>query len=261
MDKIPHATNRTVSYENFNAECPICGFQNVFNRVSDLQDTSPIANKQVVCLRSACGQTFCITGDSINSVHDMLIFDCYQLKEEKRYCYCVLNLAQAHEAFFSLYMRVHLLYLPFSRSRYYDLDRLNGLTKALYGELGKLAFAKLRNVFLNRVIANDQIASLAAAEPIIQKLSDQQTMPPDDLIENYGNVRLAPLLLRLKRTAIGELRNRVVHQHAYRPSLTEVEAALEETRAILFPLAHLLGVRGDDLNWYMHTQRAQQGAP
>ncbi|MFN7939668.1 MAG: hypothetical protein U0R19_40455 [Bryobacteraceae bacterium] len=187
MPEIPYATRRSASYENFTAECPTCGFRNVFNRVSDLLDTSPIANKQVICLSSDCRQAFYITGDSIAALHSMLIHDCYRLKADKHYCACILNLAQAHEAFFSLYMRVHLLYLPFSRADRCDLDRLNGLAKTLQAQLGKLAFRKLRGVFLNLVIANDRPASLVAAEPIIRTLNGQWAEPSDQLIENLGD--------------------------------------------------------------------------
>jgi hypothetical protein len=48
-----------------------------------------------------------------------------------------------------------------------------------------------------------------------------------------------------------ELRNQVVHKNAYRPSREEVEAATEETRGILFPLARYLSIDYDDIHWYI----------
>jgi hypothetical protein len=43
--------------------------------------------------------------------------------------------------------------------------------------------------------------------------------------------------------SIGKLRNRVVHKEGYRPRLDEVEAALTETRKLIFGLHYGLGVQ------------------
>jgi hypothetical protein len=115
MTEIPYATEKECTYENFIARCPLCGFRNIFNRVTDLQDTEPIRFREVVCLNDRCKQKFNINGDLVSPAFRMLVFDCYPLKEEKKYSYCILNLAQAYEVFFSLYLRVELLFRPFSQ--------------------------------------------------------------------------------------------------------------------------------------------------
>jgi hypothetical protein len=38
MKEIPYATEKECTYENFIARCPLCGFRNIFNRVTDLQE-------------------------------------------------------------------------------------------------------------------------------------------------------------------------------------------------------------------------------
>src|SRR5690349_9162011 len=104
MTDVPYATKKETYYETFEAECPACGHWNIFNRVSDFKTVEPIAFKTVICLD--CQNDFNINGDQINSAYEMLIFDCYKLKSIKRYSYCILNLAQAYEVFFSQYLRV-----------------------------------------------------------------------------------------------------------------------------------------------------------
>jgi hypothetical protein len=249
MADVPYAVEKRTSYENFDARCPRCGFFCRFNRASDLNDFNPIDFKEVRCLSPDCDESFNINGDSINSPHEMLIYDCYDLKKEKRYCYCILNLAQAFEAFFSLYLRVSLLYKPFARHNH--LDQLNRMAAALYEAIKKYPYAKLRNLFLNCVLANQEVTSLNQAELVIRNVSNSCHEPSDQLIAQFPNQEIADLLRRLKYSGVAELRNKVVHQHAYRPTLAEVDSALEETRSILFPLGSLLNVEGDDINWYL----------
>lgn len=255
MNDIRYATEMSTSYENFYSRCPWCKHENVFNRVSDLEDVEPIAYKEVRCQK--CEKPFAINNDSVNSAHEMLIFDCYRLKQEKRYIYCILNLAQAFEVFFSLYLRVHFLYRPFAQGEQKNpdidsLDRLNDLASMLYETTKGYTFARLRNVFLNCVLKNQNVASLDEAEPIINSLPKLTRVPSDQSIKACVNQEqnLAALLKSVKDSKIRELRNKVVHQRAYRPTLAEVNAALEETRSIIFPLSRLLKVEGDDIDWY-----------
>ncbi len=72
----------------------------------------------------------------------------------------------------------------------------------------------------------------------------------DAAIESHSDVKLVSLLSALKRTNIHILRNQIVHKRAYRPTREQVDAALEETRSILFPLTSRLKLY-DEINWYM----------
>jgi len=257
MSVIKDSTEINTSYENFSAVCPFCGHENTFNRRSDLRDTEPIDRREVNCGR--CGRPFGITGDSVNPAHEMLIFDCYKLIEEKRYSYCILNLAMAFETFFSLYLRVNLLYRPFGKHRREDLggdslERLNELSSLLFETIKKYPFEKMRGIFLNRMLAHRHVVSFDEAETIIQELPKLVRVPSDEKISGvvFKNLKIAALLNNVKASKICELRNRVVHHRAYRPTLSEVENELQDARRILFPLGRMLGLVGDDANWYGH---------
>ncbi|MFH0802939.1 MAG: hypothetical protein V2A78_11235 [bacterium] len=254
MSKLLYAKKKETSYENFIAWCPDCDYKNIYNRITDLKTTEAIGFMKVKCLNDICGKEFNINGDSINPAFQMLVFDCCDLKQEKRYSYCILNLAQAFEVFFSLYFRVELLYKPFSiehKKGKDSLNHMNELSKQLYEKIKTYPFVKLRNIFLNRLLINQPTKSLDDAEKIIKDLNSLTTTPSDIMIGNIQDAHLSELLINLKNTKICELRNNVVHKLAYRPSIGEVDAAIKETRSILFPLASCLGMKIDDINWYM----------
>jgi len=250
MAEIPYATEKEYTYENFIARCPLCGFRNIFNRVTDLQETEPIGFREVVCLNDQCKQTFNINGDLVSPAFRMLVFDCYPLKEEKKYSYCILNLAQAYEVFFSLYLRVELLFRPFSQDPDQDLNELNVLLLKLCEKIKTYSYRNLRNIFVNSVLLTFRPSSLEEASQFINDLDKLTDTPSDVDIANLPDSRLSQLLQMLKQSNINELRNQVVHKSAYRPSLDEVEDTIEETRGILFSLERYLSIDSDDINWY-----------
>jgi hypothetical protein len=180
----------------------------------------------------------------------MLVFDCQELIDRKHYMNCILILAQAYEIFFSLYLRVELLYKPFAADSNNDVIELNRLLNALQDKIKDHTFARMRALFLQHIIGYHFPKNLVEAEALIKKLPDCPGDPKDAAIEGISNVKLVPLLKALKATNINTLRNRVVHKQAYRPTREEVVSALTEARSILFPLnAHLQ--LHDDINWYM----------
>lgn len=251
MTKIPDVIKKQTSYENFTAWCPLCNFKNIYNRVTDLGDVRPIGHKQVNCLNPDCVQPFNISGDSINPAYQMLIYDCCELRDQKHYMYCLLNLVQAYEVFFSQYLRAELLYRPYALDSYRDLDEFNRLANLLYAKVQKHTFAKMQNLFFHQVLQQQSRNSLTFSEVKIKGLPDKPPEPSDDKINSVVPPKLSVLLMRLKKSKVAELRNRVVHKHAYRPRVNEVDDFLEETCGILFPLARMLEVSGDDLNWYI----------
>lgn len=249
MNNIPLATKKRTSYENFVAECPWCRKESIFNRASDLKTLEPISGRDVSCLNVECGKLFRIVGDSINNSHEMLIFDCYELLENKHYMNCILNLTQAYEVFFSLFFRVELIFKPFGADPEHNIDELNRLLVELSEKIKKQAFVPLRALFLQHMINGHTPSNLTEAEITIAALSDKPGDPSDAAIAGLGSSNLVTLLKAVKATRINILRNRIVHQHAYRPPREEVEAALTETRDILFPLTAHLKLY-DEINWY-----------
>jgi hypothetical protein len=125
MSEIPYWENKRTSYENFVAQCRWCGEDSIFNRVSDLTDTSAIAFLMVSCLSPSCGEPFNINGDLVDSAHEMLVLDCHELLRQKHYMSCIMTLAQAYEVFFSLLLRVELVYKPFAADPEEDIEHLN----------------------------------------------------------------------------------------------------------------------------------------
>src|SRR6266498_3552998 len=125
MSEVPYAERKRTSYENFVAQCPWCGHESIFDRATDLKELSPIAFRPVSCLSLVCEKPFNINGDSVNSAHEMLVFDRYELLQLKHYMNCILTLAQAYAVFFSLFLRAGLLYKPFAADPDKDIDQLN----------------------------------------------------------------------------------------------------------------------------------------
>jgi hypothetical protein len=249
-DVIPIAKKRCTSYENFVAECPSCGHECIFNRASDLRTFEPIGGLNVSCLNKSCGKPFRLVSDTVNEPHEMLIYDCYELLERKHYMNCILSLAQAYEVFFSLFLRVELLYKPFAADPDPDLADLNRLSEELGEKIKEHTFGRMRALFLQQITARHSPTNLGEAAAIIAAFPAHPGEPKDSAIEALRDAKLIPLLKALKATTVHTLRNRVVHKQAYRPTRDQVEAALEEARSILFPLTSCLGLH-DDVNWYM----------
>ena len=250
--RIPKALHKHPNYENFSAQCPYpdCAKWNIYNRASDLRTFELISNMEVTCQNPQCGRPFTIGGDLVNPAWQMLISDCEVLKGEKRYAYCVLNLAQAFEVFFSLYFRVELLYRPFVRDGNHDIERLNRLFILLYSSVKDYTFGPMCSAFISSVLRRQNYSSLMEAEDAMSQALSCPKMPSDERIRSYPDSGLASLLLELKDTKVPSLRNNVVHKHAYRPTVDEVEQCIKETAHLLYGLDSKLGTLVDDINWY-----------
>ena len=250
MCRVPYGKTLRTSYENFVAECPHCGTENVFNRVSDLGDRGSIALRTVTCLEPSCGRSFNINGDSVNQAYEMLLFDCHELLELKHYMNCILSVAQAFEVFFSLFLRVELIFKPFSRSADLDIDELNRLLALLAGRIKTHTFDKMRRIFLWHLAEGSAPADLCAAEARINTLPSSPSLPRDAVIDALGDTRLVQLVKGVRDSTIATARNQVVHKMAYRPSREEATSALNHGLDTLVPLGNLLDLK-DDPNWYM----------
>lgn len=237
------------TYESVEAICPWCDRRCVFNRASDLRTFELIWGREVSCLQADCGKSFRIAGDSANSAHEMLIYDCVELLQQKRYMSCILNLTQAYEVFFSLFFRVELLYKPFAAEDGGDLDALNQVAAQLEAALKRNTFGPLRARFLDYFVNRSAPLDLQGAAALMRSWPMSPAEPTRAAVEGIADGDLAPLLQRVKATTIHELRNAVVHRRAYRPRREEVVAALEDARSTLFPLTAKLDLC-DDVNWY-----------
>lgn len=239
----------SATYENVHAKCPHCAQENIFNRASDLQTFDAVSGQDVCCLNSICRRQFHILGDLINPAFEMFVFDCAWPYEQKRYSYCIVSLAQAWEIFFSNYLRVEFIYKKYAADG--DLERMNRGLHELYEITKRWTFEPLRNIFIRLQIKPGAVADLDS----LASQSAQLTQRPARADLAQVDERLRIHIERLYDSTIGELRNQIVHKHAYRPRKEEVDHFMAEIRATLFPLRMMLGVQGDEINWYVQKFR------
>lgn len=254
MSGILHTQITQSDYENVHAICPSCHANNIFNRVTDLLDTKPVANMEVRCQEPGCLRPFSISGDTVNPPHEVLLLGCYDLIKQKRYASSILQLAQAFEMFFAIALRVELVARPAKK----DFDRgeggleiLNSTLELLHDTTRRWTFWKMRNAFLHVVLKHIRPSTLAEASEQIRCLSVFVESSPDAQdIASYEDRTLRGLLEALCDSKTPQLRNDVIHKSGYRPSYTEVQNALAEARSILFGISGRMSIITDDLTYY-----------
>lgn len=238
-----HAADIDATYENVHANCPHCKARNVYNRRDDLPHPGPIDNASVTC--ASCGESFDIVGDLINPSHELLLFDCQRLFEEKRYADVVFTAAKAHEVFFLHFMHVQFLWKPIGTNCGINLGRWSVPTRELDAKLSKFTFVPMRNLFLHHVLARTAPQDFDEAQACIAAIPKKPADVPRGDVDAVAEERLRRLLLGLHDTKINELRNRIAHKDAYRPTRDETWAAYEEASRILFGLTGELRLTGD----------------
>ena len=250
--QIEYAKHVSHNYENFIAYCPYCDYRNIFNRREDLSDCNPVASQEVSCFNQECQRIFLIGGDLGDSAYGYLLYDCHGLLQEKRYMYCILNITQAYEVFFSTYLRVELLYRPYAKNHFSEpdsLEILNRLSQKLYQSVSDYTFANLRRIFIRRILYGTPLDSLHESEEEIKHLRTYKKTVSNSNIQRHTKEPLTILLQELNRCRIAELRNKVIHQHAYRPSSEDVKVFFDEACHLILSLEEKLDIN-DDLNWY-----------
>src|SRR2546430_2289653 len=103
----------------------------------------------------------------------MLVFDCSKLLHRKNYWTGILLLAQAYEVFFSLFLRVELLYKPFAADPEQNTDHFNRLAEQLSEKVKEHAFGGMRALFLRQLISGARPQTLVEAEAAIAALDDR----------------------------------------------------------------------------------------
>lgn len=154
----------------------------------------------------------------------------------------------------SQYLRVELVFKPLWNDQR-DRNELSSLSELLWDKTRELTFPPLRKAFLRRVVdQNPAPISFTESRSVINDLSKAKKLliPDDHEIDKLADQRLVPILKKLKASTINELRNRVVHKEAYRPSKDEAEAVLIETKSVLMPLTSVLDIQ-ENINWYRRS--------
>mgnify|MGYP003656689580 CR=1 FL=1 len=246
-DNMRHIRN----YENFCPICPHCEKRNYLNRADDLETFRPIAHMVVSCQHEECGKEFHINADLVNSKHEYLIFDCSELMKHKQYMYCILNLCQACETYFSLYIRAKLVYDSFQKKIFDSLEQLNRTLDDLQDNLSGLSYLRLRNFLINHLLNGPEINTLDDIQHHLDLLSNREftNTPPRNNLNAIEPDDLKRLFLLLYDFDIHVIRNKVVHASAYRPGLEVVENYYEQTREIIFGIDRHLRI-DDDIHNY-----------
>jgi hypothetical protein len=235
-------------YETITARCDECGSLCTFNRVDDIGDPGPYySGRYVAC--TECGRPFWLFGDAIDPAYELLIFDAEQHMGRKHYMLCVTSLAQAWEMFFATFVYSNYLYRPFYRGARYPerLERFEGLADLLGDAIRKFTFDALRNVLVNSVVEGVRPRTLDESEVAIARIEVDNfaRRPAKASVYAFPDPSVRAVLLQLQGLRIGELRDRVLHEDAYRPRRAEVEDCGEEIR-VLYRAKGRLAVRTFD---------------
>jgi len=236
------------SYETFEADCPHCGRQCIFNRVSDLGGATKIDFRVVICLYPECGREFAINGDSADPAFAQVFFGVYELMPKKRYGEAVVETARAYEMFFEHSLREALVWKPFVSNGYKEeTEEVNAASSALTDEIEHWPFMKMRNAFMN-VAARQRVETLADGLSVIRQMRGLAASPPiDTVLSAVASTTLRLALWRLRDSKIARVRNAVVHKFGHRPEESDARALFEEARDLIWTLADELHVRYDSL--------------
>ena len=244
-------------YETITARCDECGSLCTFNRIDDIGDPGPYyAGCYVGC--TECGRPFWVFGDTSDPAYELLIFDAEQHLSRKHYMLCVSSLAQAWEMFFVAFVHSTYLYRPFYRHARYPerLERFDDLAEKLGDAIWNFTFDQLRNVLVNTVVEGVRPGTLDESEVAIARIRGHNfgQRPAKAHVDAFPDSSVRTVLLQLQGLRIGELRNRVVHEDAYRPHRAEVEECGEEI-LVLYRAKGRLSVRTFD-EWKAAASRS-----
>ena len=235
-------------YETITARCDECDSLCTFNRVDDIGDPGPYySGRYVSC--TECGRPFWIFGDATDPAYELLIFEAEQHMRAKHYMLCVTSLAQAWEMFFATFVYSNYLYRPFYHEASYPKrhERFDGLAEQLGDAIRSVTFDALRNVLVNTVVEGVRPQTLDESEKAIARIEVDNfgRRPAKASVDGFTDSSVRAVLLQLQGLRIGELRDRVVREDAYRPRRGEVEDCGEEIR-VLYRAKGRLAVRTFD---------------
>lgn len=222
---------KAAGYENIYLDCGHCGYENVFNRATEL-GLMPISGKEVKCQN--CAQPVWINSDTIQmATYHWFLQELPMLKQKKLYRDYALTLCQGAENFFLQ----AVMNKKFDREPKYA-DENNGLQVLEYQadsreymkSIERKTFRGMRVIFLD--IFKDEREH---PSPRISQLKEDRREWAFGVVE---------------RSEIDVLRNKVVHKQAHRPTLQEVEQHDDLIEALHW-LGEYLGV------WDSHFAHSQ----
>lgn len=235
-------------YENFYGTCPYCEKTSIFNRRDDLHTFEPIAYRKVACLNENCQKEFSISSDTINLPAELFLQEAEINFNQKKYMLSVVLSVQALESFLSLFFRVEFGYKPFAQKS--EIEKLNDALNNFIEKTKKYSFKDLSNVFLSTLIDYTEIINLDQALNFIENLPNPKNTPKKS---QYSKVpeKLQDAWIKLHETKVHEVRNKVAHKSAYRPSRFEANNIINEAYFFICQIQQHLNIKSDDANYYM----------
>jgi hypothetical protein len=134
------------------------------------------------------------------------------------------------------------------------------VSSQLFNATRKFSFFPLRNLLINTVLEGVHPQALEASAAAISRITDDEfgNNPKKADVENFPDEKTREQLLeQLQQLTIADLRNDVVHHHAYRPRRAEVEKCLVEEIGLLYRVKLTLPVYTFDY-WRFKTNREQR---
>jgi hypothetical protein len=256
-DQLTPVVDLDAGYENVTALCPRCGRRNVYNRVTDIGHVDAIDSHHLACQAPACGDSFWVRGDLVNTAYAMLLLDSCDFVREKRYMQAVLAATTAYELFFAHFLRVELLYRPLRRDESSVDDEIGWLDAAaarLRAKTARHTFEPMRRIFLRAALDNVAPATLVAAAAYVDAIPAKPSVVLRTDIEQLDatDEPRRGLLLGVWDAKIADLRNNIVHKGAYRPSLAETQTAVEDACTIINSLSAHFKMRRDEFHLNEH---------
>lgn len=244
-----HNKNIT-TYENFISYCPNCDHRNIYNRREDLKTTQPISNKEVTCLNPACNTDFYINGDMLAEKYEYFIFEAQDLIREKKYMHAITMLCTSCESFFYQAINIKLVYEPFKDNIITDLDDMNMLFKLVDRNTKYYTFERLRNLFIYLYFIEIELTSLSKIVQVTNSLSKLDLPKEVQKILNdnvhASNAKKKQFLDKVSNLNINELRNQVVHKHAYRPLSAQAQLAIDTVTHIVTTAETIFDIQSED---------------
>lgn len=252
MSRHLYSQEMTPDYENFYAKCPYCGFNNIFNRVTDLKTTTPICFKTVTCFNHECAKLFNINNDIANAAYEILLFDAEELYKQKKYSQCILNVAQAYEVLFSYFINMKLastpVYIEKKTNKLIDtFDELIKLRNEIYKNTKSYTYRPMRNIVFHLIINNIKPNSIAESLSIINNLSQMGKNLKNSEIESIQDEKIKNLISSINNCKVSDLRNNVAHKFAYLPSSTEALSAIEEAYVNIFSFSRRFDLNNPEM--------------
>lgn len=234
------------NYETISVTCDLCHAVLRLSRRDDLHDFEAISGRRIKC--TACDREFWITGDTINSAYEMFIFAADEHFAAKHHMLAVMSLAQAWELFLGTFAYSNFVYRPFWLEKRHAaaINELNRNLQQLRLNTRSFNLRNLVNLVAHTVIRQLHPRTLAEAAPMIAAIHDEalQRDPSGSDIAAIHDPDVREAVQRIRTLQIIELRNKVGHKEAYRPSAAEVIPCKEEEIVFLHHVRDLFGVGG-----------------